>query len=157
MMLYYSGGEHHIEGVGFALDQRTYNSVVAFQPISSRIAVLTLEGTIRARVIAVYAPTEGAADSSKGQFYSQLQLVVDSLPHSEFTIIAGDINVGWMAPRRMGRNYRALRTWQNERQRSASLVICGIEQLFDWQQLLPTPTEAQIDMAFPGRSGLSSP
>ncbi|EYB84734.1 hypothetical protein Y032_0311g2148 [Ancylostoma ceylanicum] len=40
MMLYYSGGEHHIEGVGFTLDQRTYNCVVAFQPIPCRITVL---------------------------------------------------------------------------------------------------------------------
>ncbi|KIH56900.1 hypothetical protein ANCDUO_12917, partial [Ancylostoma duodenale] len=81
-----------MEGVGFALDRKTCDSVIAFQPVSSRIAVLTLEGTIRTHIVAVYAPTEIPADSSKNQFYSQLQQVIDSLPHSEFIIVAGDTN-----------------------------------------------------------------
>ncbi|KIH43775.1 endonuclease/exonuclease/phosphatase family protein [Ancylostoma duodenale] len=92
MMLYYSGGEQHMEGVGFALDRKTCDSVIVFQPVSSRIAVLTLEGTIRTHIVAVYAPTEITADSSKDQFYSQLQQVIDSLPHIEFIIVAGDTN-----------------------------------------------------------------
>ncbi|EYB88481.1 hypothetical protein Y032_0246g35 [Ancylostoma ceylanicum] len=92
MMLYYSEGEHHIEGVRFALDRRTYSSVVAFQPITSRMAVPTLEGTITAHIVVVYAPTEDAADTSKDRFYSQLHLVVDSLPHSELITITADIN-----------------------------------------------------------------
>ncbi|KIH67563.1 endonuclease/exonuclease/phosphatase family protein [Ancylostoma duodenale] len=94
MMLYYSrgGGEQQTEGVGFALDRKTCDSVIAFQPVSSIIAVLTLGGTIRTHIVAVYAPMEITADSSKDQFYSQLQQVIDSLPHSEFIIVAGDTN-----------------------------------------------------------------
>ena len=92
MMLYYSGGEKHIEGVGFAIDQTISKHVIAFQPISSRLAILSLSGTIKTHIIAVYAPTEVSSDESKDEFYLKFQEVLDTLPRKDWIIIAGDLN-----------------------------------------------------------------
>jgi hypothetical protein len=92
ILLYYSGGDHHTEGVGFAVNKRISKSVAAFQPISSRVAIMTLLGTIQTHIIAVYAPTEVSNDAAKDEFYSQLQSAFDSLPKRDMILIAGDLN-----------------------------------------------------------------
>ena len=53
MLLYYFGGEKYIEGVGFAINQMISKSVTAFQPISSRLAVLSLSGAVKTHIVAV--------------------------------------------------------------------------------------------------------
>ena len=92
MLLYYSGGEKHIEGVGFAINQMVSKSVIAFQPISSRLAVLSLSGTVKTHIIAVYAPTEVSTDEAKDEFYSQFQEILDTLPRKDLILVAGDLN-----------------------------------------------------------------
>ena len=92
LTLYYSGGEQHTEGVGFAVDSKSSSSVIAFQPISSRIATLSVLGTVRMHIISVYAPTEVSTDEAKDAFYAQLQETVDALPTGDLILIAGDFN-----------------------------------------------------------------
>ncbi|EYC13705.1 hypothetical protein Y032_0043g876 [Ancylostoma ceylanicum] len=93
MTLYYSGGDEHREGVGFMLSDRVVATVAAFQPVSSRIAVISVCGTVTVHILCIYAPTEMSPDSVKDEFYGQLQRVMDVIPQSELVVIAGDFNV----------------------------------------------------------------
>ncbi|KAK6033309.1 hypothetical protein OSTOST_00482 [Ostertagia ostertagi] len=63
MTLYYSGGQEHRDGVGFMLNSHASKCVVSFQPISPRIAVITLGGTVKSHIVSVYAPTEPSDDA----------------------------------------------------------------------------------------------
>uniref|UniRef100_A0A914XMU6 Endonuclease/exonuclease/phosphatase domain-containing protein n=1 Tax=Plectus sambesii TaxID=2011161 RepID=A0A914XMU6_9BILA len=67
-------------------------SVMCFQPLSSRLAILTLAGTITTHIIAVYAPTEVSADDAKDNFYTKLQDTVDTIPKKDLILLAGDFN-----------------------------------------------------------------
>ncbi|VDP24432.1 unnamed protein product [Heligmosomoides polygyrus] len=102
VMLFYSGGDRHTEGVGFALDEKATDCVLAFHPISSRLAVLMLAGTVRTYIFSVYAPTEISPDDAKDDFYSNLQAAIDLVPKTDVILLAGDFNahvgrnrVGW--------------------------------------------------------------
>ena len=90
--LFYSGGDKREAGVGFMVGQRAAHSVVAFQPISERLAVLSIDGTIKTHILSVYAPTETSSDAAKDAFYADLQAATDSIPQTEVTILAGDFN-----------------------------------------------------------------
>ncbi|VDL64431.1 unnamed protein product [Nippostrongylus brasiliensis] len=92
MMLYYSGGEHHTEGVGFAVNRKCLDYVVGFQLLTSRITVLTLTGTMKTHIVAVYAPTEMSSEESRDEFYDRLQVALDTLPRRDIIITAGDVN-----------------------------------------------------------------
>ncbi|KAK6032379.1 reverse transcriptase [Ostertagia ostertagi] len=71
MTLYYSGGQEHRDGVGFMLNSHASKCVVSFQPISPRIAVITLGGTVKSHI---------------------LQDVLDSIPRRDLVIVTGDLN-----------------------------------------------------------------
>jgi len=90
--LYYSGGTKHIEGVGFMVGSSFNKYVTGFNPISSRMAVLTLHGIINMNLVVVYAPTEVSPETAKDEFYDNLQMVWDSLPRSNINILLGDLN-----------------------------------------------------------------
>ncbi|XP_067126340.1 craniofacial development protein 2-like [Centruroides vittatus] len=92
MTLYYSGGDNREAGVGFMVDGRAGRSVIAFQPISDRLAVLTVHSTIKAHIVSAYAPTETSHDIAKDDFYNQLQYTVDMIPQTELIILIGDFN-----------------------------------------------------------------
>ncbi|KAF5893028.1 endonuclease exonuclease phosphatase family, partial [Clarias magur] len=67
-------------------------NLIAFQPISERLAVLTINGTVKTHLISVYAPTETSPDQVKDDFYNQLQQTLNSLPWTNVSILAGDFN-----------------------------------------------------------------
>uniref|UniRef100_A0A914XMQ5 Endonuclease/exonuclease/phosphatase domain-containing protein n=1 Tax=Plectus sambesii TaxID=2011161 RepID=A0A914XMQ5_9BILA len=90
--LYYSGGSKHAEGVGFALSKQAAASVLCFRLLSSRLATLTLTGTIRTHIFSIYTPTEVSPDSTKDDFYSDLQEAIDSVPAKDLLLLAGDFN-----------------------------------------------------------------
>ncbi|EYC36867.1 hypothetical protein Y032_0849g2673 [Ancylostoma ceylanicum] len=92
MKLYYSGGDEHREGVGFMLSNRVVATIAAFQPVSSRIAVISVCGTVTVHILCIYAPTEMSPESVKDELYGQLQRVVDAIPQSELVLIAGDFH-----------------------------------------------------------------
>lgn len=93
LTLFYSGGEKRKAGVGFMADSRTAKSVILFQPTSGCVAVLTVNGTIRTHIILVYAPTKVSSDSTKDNFYDQLEQTFDFVPQTDVIILAGDLNV----------------------------------------------------------------
>lgn len=67
--------------------RRATKSVVAFQPISDRLAVLTISGTIKTHLDTIYAPTETSPDPAKDDFYNQLQHMLDSVSQTELIIL----------------------------------------------------------------------
>ena len=104
MTLFYSGGQKREAGVGFMVNRQAANSVIAFQPISDRLAILNIKGTIKTHIISIYAPTEASSDLTKNNFYNQLQHALDSIPQTEMIILARDFNAyigvdrnGWEA------------------------------------------------------------
>uniref|UniRef100_A0A914X6S7 Reverse transcriptase domain-containing protein n=1 Tax=Plectus sambesii TaxID=2011161 RepID=A0A914X6S7_9BILA len=101
-MLFYSGGKKQEAGIGFMVDRQAARSVIAFQPISDHLAVLTINGTVKTHILSTYAPTETSSDAAKDDFYSQLQHTLDMIPQTELIILAGDFNshtgadrIGW--------------------------------------------------------------
>ncbi len=57
-------------GVAIALSEAAQAALLAWVPISSRLASARLQGmTVNLTVIAVYAPTLGAAEEAKDSFY----------------------------------------------------------------------------------------
>lgn len=74
------------------VDDWATRSELAFQPISNRLAVLTVHGT-KAHLLAIYAPTKTSPDEVKDNFYDQLQCTLDLIQRTELTILVGDFNV----------------------------------------------------------------
>jgi hypothetical protein len=93
MHLFYSGGEQRVRGVGFLISDHCRKSVLSFDPVSDRLAVLNLAGTAPVNIIAAYAPTEISSDAEKESFYEQLQNTINSIPKRGPIILAGDLNV----------------------------------------------------------------
>ena len=93
--LYHSGRSDQTgqQGVAFALSQYANDSLIAWEPISSRIALARFNGRpVNLTVIAVYAPTLPSDDVAKDEFYDALQNVVNTVPRRDMLIIAGDWN-----------------------------------------------------------------
>ena len=93
--LYYSGpmtrtGQH---GVAIAMNKRAHDALLAWEPISERIAIARFKGTItNMTVVAVYAPTLNSDDTVKDDFYAQLQATIDRTPQRDLMLVAGDWN-----------------------------------------------------------------
>lgn len=93
--LYHSGvsddsGRH---GVAVALSANANAALLDWEPISERLARIRLKGSIfNITVIAVYAPTRDADDTTKNDFYEDLQNLVRQVPSSDMLIVAGDWN-----------------------------------------------------------------
>ncbi len=86
--LYHSGVVDNAggQGVAIALHEAAQTALLAWVPISSRLASAQLKGTtVNLTVVAVYAPT---LDS----FFDNLQDVVDRVPAGDMLIVAGDWN-----------------------------------------------------------------
>ena len=79
--LHLSGGSTYHSGVAFAVNQSYTSCVQYFSPISDRLAVLEIEGTIRVTIIA-----------QKDQFYSDLQECVNLIPKGNVSTMASDMN-----------------------------------------------------------------
>ncbi|VDL91550.1 unnamed protein product [Schistocephalus solidus] len=91
--LYYSGprdssGRH---GVTIALSQLANRALLAWEPVNERIAYVRLKGHFtKISIVSVFTPTSAAEQRDKGAFYSQLQALVERLPHRDLLIIAED-------------------------------------------------------------------
>ncbi|CAF1688784.1 unnamed protein product [Adineta ricciae] len=59
--------------VGFMVNSQAAKSVIAFQPISGRLVILTIDNTIKTHIVSIYVPTEASPDPKKDDFYNQLQ------------------------------------------------------------------------------------
>ena len=90
--LHYSGSDKRQAGVGrWIYVGRSSRQSRRRVPANKRLAVITVNGTIRTHIIAVYASTETSPDSTEDDFYVQLQHTLDSLPQMEVIGVA-DIN-----------------------------------------------------------------
>ena len=93
--LYHSGRNDNSgqQGVAFALSPSANSALIAWEPISPRIALARFNGRpFNLTVIATYAPTLQSEDAIKDEFYEHLQDVVNTVPRRDMLIIAGDWN-----------------------------------------------------------------
>ena len=93
--LYHSGVSDNsgLHGVAIALSPDAQAALLAWQPVSYRLAMVRLKGQIsNISVITVYAPTLIADEVDKARFYADLQTLVDSVPSRDVLIVAGDWN-----------------------------------------------------------------
>jgi exonuclease III len=93
--LYHSGPTDNsgLHGVGFALSDRANDALIAWKPVSPRIAVARFKGSpLNLTVIAIYAPTSSADPSVKDTFYEDLQEALNQTPRRDMLVIAGDWN-----------------------------------------------------------------
>ncbi len=83
--------ERHV--VAIALSQAAQAALLAWVPISSRVACARLKGTtVSLTVIAVYASMLDAAEETKDSFNDDLQDAVGRVPTGDMLIVAGDWN-----------------------------------------------------------------
>ena len=92
---FYSGVEDNsgLHGVGFIMNQRTRNALLEWEPVSCRLARIRLKGNpANVSIISTYAPTRDAADTTKDDFYGELQQLSSSVAARDYLIVAGDFN-----------------------------------------------------------------
>lgn len=76
--IYYSGGDKHMFGVGFAIHKSWQDHVMQFQPISNRICILRLRNKFfNLSLINVHSPTENKGENDKDIFYHTLENIYD--------------------------------------------------------------------------------
>ncbi len=93
--LYHSGLVDNTErhGSAIALSEAIQAALLAWVPITSRLASVRLKGTkVNLTVIAVYAPTLDAAEETKDSFYDDLQDATGRVPAGDMLIVTGDWN-----------------------------------------------------------------
>ncbi|CAE1309668.1 Craniofacial development protein 2 [Acanthosepion pharaonis] len=91
----YNGVEDNsgLYGVAIALGPVARAALLAWEPVSHRLAMVRLKGAvINITVISVYAPTLNTAEEDKDIFYRDLQAVVDRTPSIDLLVVAGDWN-----------------------------------------------------------------
>ena len=80
-------------GVDFLIHRNHNNSVIEFNAISSRLAVLKLRGKYNnVTLIQCYAPTTTHPDEKVDTFYSQLQQLIDKTSKRDILFVMGDFN-----------------------------------------------------------------
>ena len=93
--LYHSGyddalGQH---GVAITLSSNAHKALMSWTPVSPRIALARLRGRpFNITIVSVYAPTLAADNSTKDDFYEQLQDAVNNVPRNDILVVAGDWN-----------------------------------------------------------------
>ncbi len=86
-----SGKREH--GVAVILDKETARAFMGFNPVSSRIITIRLQGhPFNLTIIQVYAPTSTASDETMEAFYGQLQDTIDNIPSKDMLVVMGDWN-----------------------------------------------------------------
>ncbi|KAK2725082.1 hypothetical protein QYM36_001511, partial [Artemia franciscana] len=92
---FYSGIEDNsgLHGVGFIMNQRTRNALLEWEPVSCRLARIRLKGNpANVSIISTYAPTRDATETTKDDFYGELQQLSSSIAARDYLIVAGDFN-----------------------------------------------------------------
>lgn len=91
---YYAGEEEKSEGgIGFVINKRLENQILAVKKISSRVAflVLKLNKKYRMKIVQVYAPTSSHTDEEVDILYEDIMSALKDT-RTQFTTICGDFN-----------------------------------------------------------------
>ena len=93
-ILFYSGAEKQGEqGVGFIIKRSLENSIIDFEPISSRSCKVRIKGKFyNTTAVNAYTPTESAKVEQEEQFYEALNRCCDQIPKHDALLILGDFN-----------------------------------------------------------------
>jgi hypothetical protein len=91
--LWYTGTVANKNGVGILIDKSLRNGVVDVKRQGDRIILVKLVvGDLVFNVISAYAPQIGHDESTKRQFWEDLDSMVRAVPTSEKLFIGGDLN-----------------------------------------------------------------
>ena len=92
--LYFSGNEvSRSHGVGFLVKKELLQVVEDYDPISDRLATLSLQGKFSKIVIVqCYFPTSQYPDQDVIDLYDQIQEIIDRTPKRDHLIVMGDFN-----------------------------------------------------------------
>ena len=94
--LFFGGYEdRHEHGVGFLIHKDTVNAIMGSWPVSSRLITIRLKASpFNITIIQAYAPTTDYNDDDDdiGDFYDQLQEVIDQAPKKDILVVQGDWN-----------------------------------------------------------------
>jgi hypothetical protein len=91
--LWYMGTTSGRNGVGILIDKSLKDGVVDVRRQGDRIILVRLViGDLVLNVISAYAPQVGLSESSKSQFWEDLDSMVSTVPISEKLFIGGDLN-----------------------------------------------------------------
>lgn len=86
-------------GVGLMVEKKLSHAIVDWEPINSRLARIRLHAKpFDVTVIVAYAPTEGADDEVKDEFYDQVSRACGRVKRSDYLIIGGDWNAKMGTP-----------------------------------------------------------
>ncbi len=92
----YSGqaeGQPHVHGVALLMSQEAAQSLLSWEPVSSRIITARFNSKGRkVTILQCYAPTNTADIADKEEFYEILQATIDKVPERDLKILMGDIN-----------------------------------------------------------------
>ncbi|KAG2633366.1 hypothetical protein PVAP13_2NG272903, partial [Panicum virgatum] len=91
--LWYTGATPGRNGVGILIDRSLKDGVVEVRRQGDRIILIRLVvGDSVLNVISAYAPQVGLSESTKMQFWEDLDSMVSTVPTSEKLFIGGDLN-----------------------------------------------------------------
>ncbi|KAG2596598.1 hypothetical protein PVAP13_5KG171307, partial [Panicum virgatum] len=91
--LWYTGATPGRNGVGILIDRSLKDGVVEVRRQDDRIILIWLVvGDSVLNVIGAYAPQVGLSESTKMQFWEDLDSMVSTVPTSEKLFIGGDLN-----------------------------------------------------------------
>jgi len=92
-LLYSAAEKQGEQGVGFIIKRPLENSIINFQPISSRICKVRIKGKFyNTTIVNIYASTESTNEEQKEQFYQDLIKCCDQIPKHDALLILGDFN-----------------------------------------------------------------
>ncbi|KAK2706384.1 hypothetical protein QYM36_016430 [Artemia franciscana] len=75
------------------MNQRTRNALLEWEPVSCRLARIRLKGNpANVSIISTYAPIRDATETTKDDFYGELQQLSSSIAARDYLIVAGDFN-----------------------------------------------------------------
>lgn len=101
-VLYSGSGNRNNFGTGFLIHKKFKSNLLNFDPINERMCSIRLKGRFfNTTIVSVHAPTEDKDETSKNNFYDQLDRVCQQIPKYDVVIIMGDLNA------KIGKDYKA--------------------------------------------------
>ena len=89
----FSGGQHHVNGVGMIFKKNVANAIQGYWPISDRVLLVKIAGKpFDIAIIQVYAPTSTHSDEELELFYDEVNEACRQVKSSDILIVMGDLN-----------------------------------------------------------------